>query len=88
MGVNIFRKRSGKWCIYIAPLTKALHRDCALHSPIYTHIHTPVAEETMQVTNLLIRRNWGFRVLLKDSSTLTLGEPGIELGTFRVPSAF
>ena len=44
----------GKWCIYIVPLSKALYRDCALHSPIHTHIHTPMVKETMQGTNLLI----------------------------------
>ena len=42
-----------------------------------------MVEETMQVTNLLTGSNQGFRVLLKDSLTLTLhGVPGIELGTF------
>ena len=47
-----------------------------------------MAEETMQGTNLLTGGNKGFRVLLKDSLTLTLVEPGIELGTFREPSMF
>ena len=76
---------NGKWCIYIALLSKALYRDCALHSPIHAHIHTPVAEETMQGTNLLTGSNVGFRVLPKDPSTLTQGEPGFELGTLREP---
>ena len=31
---------NGKWCIYTAPLTKALYIDCALHSPIHTHTYT------------------------------------------------
>ena len=48
---------NGKWCIYIAPLSKALYIDCSLHSPIHTHIHTPMAEETMQGTNLLTGSN-------------------------------
>ena len=34
--------------------------------------------ETMQGRNLLIGSNEGFRVLLKDTLTLTLGKPGIE----------
>ena len=67
---------------------KALYIDCASHSRIHTHIHTPMAEETMQGTNLLTGSNLGFRVLQQDSSTLTLGEPGIELGTFREPFMF
>ena len=54
----------------------------------HTHIHTQMAEETMQGTNLLTGSNKGFRVLLKDSSTLTLGEPRIELGTLREHSVF
>ena len=43
-----------------------------------------MAEEAMQGTNVLTRTgsNFGFRVLPKDTSTLTLGEAGIELGTF------
>ena len=44
---------NGKWCIYITLLSKALYRDCALHSPI----HTPMVEETIQGTNLLTRSN-------------------------------
>ena len=41
-----------------SPLTKVLYIDCALHSPIHTHIHTTMAEETMQgTTNLLIVSN-------------------------------
>ena len=40
--------------------------------------------QTMQGTNLLIGSNLGFRVLLKDSLTLPLEEPGIEPGTLRV----
>ena len=36
-----YRSVNGKWCIYIAPLSKALHRGCASHSPhSYTHSHT------------------------------------------------
>ena len=37
----------------------------------------------MQGTNLLTGSNVGFRVLPKDPSTLTQGEPGFELGTLR-----
>ena len=41
----------------------------------------------MQGTNLYIRSNQGFSVLLKDTSTLTLGEPtGFELATLWLPS--
>ena len=41
----------------------------------------------MQGTNLYIRSNQGFSVLLKDTSTLTLGEPtGFEPATLRLPS--
>ena len=43
--------------LYSAFNTKALYIDCALHSPIHTHIHTPMAEETMQGTNLLTGSN-------------------------------
>ena len=41
-----------------------------------------------QGTNLPTESNKGFRVLLKDSSTLTLGEHGIEQGTLQTPSPF
>ena len=63
--------------IYLAPLSKALY-NCAIHSPI----HTPTVEETMQGTNNLLV---GFSVLLKDTSTLTQEEPGIEPGTSSFP---
>ena len=36
----------------------------------HTHIHTTMAEETMQSTDLHIRSKVGFRVLLKDTLTL------------------
>ena len=47
-----------------------------------------MAEETMQGTNLLHWSNLGFSFFLKDclSGTLSLGEPGIKLGTFLLPS--
>ena len=55
----------------------------------FTHtLKKAMAEETMQGTNLLTGSNEGFRVLLKDSSTLILVEPEIELGTLREPSMF
>ena len=38
----------------------------------------PMAEETMQGIDLLIGSKQGFRVLLKDTSTITLGESGIK----------
>ena len=41
----------------------------------------------MQGTNLHIGSNQGFSVLPKDTSTLTLGEPGFELATLRLPSS-
>ena len=40
----------------------------------------------MQGTNLRIGHNLGFRGLLKDTLTLTLGEPAIRLGTLWFPS--
>ena len=66
-----------KWCKRLHPrhFTDIVH-----------HIHTAMPEETMQGTNLYIRSNLGFSVLLKDTSTLTLGEPGFELATLRLPS--
>ena len=65
---------TGKWCIYIAPLSKAFYRDCAPHSPIdtYTFIHYIAGGG-----------NQGFRVLLKHSSTPTQGESGIKLSVFK-----
>ena len=51
--VMVIKMVNGKWCIYIAPLTKALYIDFAVHSPI----HTPMVAETMQGTNLLTRSN-------------------------------
>ena len=42
----------------------------------------------MQGTDMLTGSNQGFRVLLRDISVLTQGEPGIELGTLRKPSMF
>ena len=41
----------------------------------------------MQGTILPTGSNLGFRVLLENSSTLTLKEPGIELGTLWAPSS-
>ena len=38
---------NGKWCIYIAPLSKALYICCSLVDPI----HTPMTAETMQGTD-------------------------------------
>ena len=32
MATNMKKKRNGKWCIYIVPLSKALYTDCASHS--------------------------------------------------------
>ena len=54
------------------PLSMALYRDCALHSPIHSHIHTSMAEKTMQSTNL----------------QGLFPEPGIKLETLRGPSLF
>ena len=51
---------------------------------IDSHIHTAMAEETMQ--GLLIGSNYVYSILLKVTSTSTLAEPGIKLGTFHFPS--
>ena len=51
-----------------------------------TFTHRQWRKQTIQGTNLLRESNWGFSVLLKDTSTLTLGETGIELATLRLPS--
>ena len=66
-------------CIYIAPLSKALYNVCLsfTHSHTYTHTHTHTPTHTthqrrlaaMQGTNQLVRSNWGFGFLLRDTST-------------------
>ena len=40
-----------------------------------TNIHTAMVEETMRGTNLGVGSNQGFRLLLKNTPTLTLREP-------------
>ena len=66
--------------LYSAFIQGALH--CAVHSPI----HTPMVAETMQGTNLHTGSNLGFRVLPKDSSTVTL-HGGARIWTGGLPGA-
>ena len=68
---------------FISPLIQgALQILCTTYPHSHIHIHIPMAEETMQGTNLLTVSNKGFNLLLKDYSTLTLGGPGMEVGIF------
>ena len=55
----------------------------ASHSPIHTHIHTPVAAAAMQGASLPTGSNSGFSVLPKDTSTCGPAETGFEPPTRR-----
>ena len=56
--------------IYIAPLSKALYNLCLSFSRSHTHTHTHQRRlAAMQVTNQLVKSNWGLGVLLRDTST-------------------
>ena len=81
--MDTYRSVNGKWCIfYIAPLSKALYIHPFTHTFIHRWRRKPCKAPTCSPGATR------FRVLLKDSSTLTLREPGIELGTLREPSVF
>lgn len=58
------------------------------HFNVIAHIQTLVAAAAVHGDNQLIRSNQGFGVLLKDPSTGSTGEPGIQPVTFRVLNLF
>ena len=68
---------------YTAP--KALY-NIASQSPVHTHIHTLTAVSATQGDSQLVRSSQGEGVSLRDTSTLSEEEPGIEPATFRLPA--
>ena len=73
--------------LYSAFIQGALHRLCITFTHSHTHSHTDGGGNHARY-NQHIGSNYGFSVfLLKDTSTLTLGEPGFELATLRLPSS-
>ena len=57
----------------------------ASHSPIHTHMYTPMVESTTQGDSQLVRGRQRGGALLRDTSTRE-EKPGIEPATFRLPS--
>ena len=80
--------RNSKWLIYIVLLIQgALHRLCIKFTHSHTHSYTDGGGKGNHARHQPAHREQ-LGVLLKDSWTLTLGEPGIELGTFQESSTF